>query len=156
MIRFSLHCANDHAFEGWFRDGASFERQSAEMSISCPDCGNSDVRKAMMAPAIVRSASRAVALPPVPTPATAAPTSADLPAHGKAAMMVAVLRKVREHVEAHFENVGDRFPEEARRIHYGDAAEREIFGQATMQEAKELHDEGIAVRPLPELPKLDS
>ena len=70
--------------------------------------------------------------------------------------MLALLRKVRAHVEANFENVGERFPEEARRIHYGEAEEREIFGRATPEEAKALHEEGIAVRPLPELPKLDS
>ena len=70
-------------------------------------------------------------------------------------MMVGMLRKMREHVEKNFENVGDRFPEEARRIHYGEAEEREIYGQATPEEAKELHDEGVPVRPLPDLPKLD-
>ena len=73
----------------------------------------------------------------------------------KAAMMVGMLRKMREHVEKNFENVGTRFPEEARRIHYGEAEEREIYGQATPAEAQELHDEGVPVRPLPDLPELD-
>src|SRR5215207_9229144 len=104
MIRFSLHCANDHSFEGWFRDGATFERQAAELSISCPDCGDSNVRKAMMAPAVVRSASPAVALPAATDPAPVTLTPADLPPHAKAAMMLAMLRKVREHVETNFEN----------------------------------------------------
>ena len=79
-----------------------------------------------------------------------------MPDHVKAAMMVAMLRQVRRHVEQNFENVGDRFPEEARRIHYGEAEEREIFGQASLEEAQDLHDEGIAVRALPDLPELDS
>ena len=73
----------------------------------------------------------------------------------KAAMMVGMLRKMREHVEKNFENVGERFPEEARRIHYGEADEREIYGKATPEEAKELAEEGVPVRPLPDLPELD-
>ena len=77
------------------------------------------------------------------------------PDHVKAAMMVAMLRQVRAHVEKNFENVGDRFPDEARRIHHGEAEARDIFGQATLEEARELHDEGIPVRPLPEVPELD-
>ena len=146
MIRFALLCANDHAFEGWFRDGATFERQAVEAVISCPECGDTHVRKALMAPAVRRSGARE---PSLPAPAATPP-------HVRAATMLALLRKVRAHVEANFENVGERFPEEARRIHYGEAEEREIFGRATPEEAKALHEEGIAVRPLPELPKLDS
>ena len=152
MICFSLHCGNDHTFEGWFRDGASFDRQAEEGSVACPTCGDSTVRKAMMAPAVVRSAVRVVAAP-VATPVAVDP--AQMPDHAKAAVMMAMLRKMREHVEENFENVGERFPEEARRIHYGEADEREIFGQASLEEAKELVEEGIAIRPLPDLPKLD-
>lgn len=154
MIRFALHCAHDHDFEGWFRDGAAFERQAAEGAISCPTCGDSVVRKAMMAPAVVRSVAR-VAAPPMPEAVPAAPTPAAMPEHVKAAMMVAMLRQVRRHVEQNFENVGERFPEEARRMHYGEIEEREIFGQATPDEARDLQDEGIPVRVLPDLPELD-
>lgn len=149
MICFSLLCANEHGFEGWFRDGATFERQAADGSIACPSCGDTAVRKALMAPAVVRSSSRAVTAPESAKP------PADMPDHVKAAMMVAMLRKLREHVEKNFENVGERFPEEARRIHYGDAEEREIYGQASPDEAKELVEEGIAVRLLPDVPELD-
>jgi hypothetical protein len=152
MIRFSLQCANNHTFEGWFRDGAAFERQADEGSISCPTCGGNSVRKAMMAPAVVRSGARSVAVQPEAPPATAAP---GMPDRAKVAVVTAMLRKMREHVERNFENVGERFPEEARRIHYGEAEEREIFGQASLAEAKELLEEGIPVRPLPDLPKLD-
>ena len=153
MIRFALQCSHEHGFEGWFRDGASFDRQAAESSITCPVCGDSNVRKAMMAPAVVRSAMRTA---PAPEAVPAAPQPVALtPDQVKAAMTVAMLRKMREHVEKNFENVGDRFPEEARRIHYGDAEEREIYGRATPEEAKELHDEGVPVRPLPDPPKLD-
>lgn len=152
MICFSLHCANDHTFEGWFRDGATFDRQADEGGVACPTCGDSKVRKAMMAPAVVRSTSRTVTEPVVAPPPS---TPARLPDHAKAAVMMAMLRRMREHVEKNFENVGERFPEEARKIHYGEAEEREIFGQASIDEAAELIEEGIAVRPLPDLPKLD-
>jgi hypothetical protein len=152
VICFSLHCANDHTFEGWFRDGATFDRQADEGGVACPTCGDSKVRKAMMAPAVVRSTSRTVA---EPVAAPSAPMPAQLPDHAKAAVMMAMLRRMREHVERNFENVGERFPEEARKIHYGEAEEREIFGQASIEEAAELIEEGIAVRPLPDLPKLD-
>lgn len=152
MICFSLHCANDHTFEGWFRDGATFDRQVHEGDVACPTCGDSAVRKAMMAPAVVRSRSRAVAVQAEVSPSVMPP---QVPEHAKAAVMIAMLRKMREHVEQNFENVGDRFPEEARRIHYGEADEREIFGRASLEDAKELLEEGITVRPLPDLPKLD-
>ncbi len=149
MICFSLLCGNDHSFEGWFRDGATFDLQAEAGGISCPECGDSVVRKAMMAPAVVRSAVRS------PAAAPPQPPSAPSPDHAKAAVMAAMLRKMREHVERNFENVGERFPEEVRRIHYGEAEEREIFGKASVAEAQELVEEGIGVRLLPDLPKLD-
>lgn len=150
MICFSLHCANDHTFEGWFRDGASYDRQAQAGDIACPTCGDRSVRKAMMAPAVVRG-SRA--------PATAqeqpAPAAPPVPDPAKAAIAMAMLRQLRAHVVANFEDVGTRFPEEARRIHYGESEEREIYGRATLEEAKELLEEGISVRPLPDVPELD-
>ena len=151
MICFSLHCANDHTFEGWFRDGASYDRQAQAGDIACPTCGDRSVRKAMMAPAVVRSGSRA--------PATAqeqpAPAAPPVPDPAKAAIAMAMLRQLRAHVVANFEDVGARFPDEARRIHYGESEEREIYGRATLEEAKELLEEGISVRPLPDVPELD-
>ena len=163
MIRFSLNCAHDHEFEGWFRSSDSFEEQVEAGAITCPVCGDTQVRKAVMAPAVVtRSGGRgrargeggdgAAAGREVATAAAAAGLS---PEQAKAAMMMQMLRKVREHVEQNFENVGPRFAEEARRIHYGESEARDIFGQASPAEAKELVEEGIQVRPLPDLPKLD-
>jgi hypothetical protein len=156
MIRFALNCTNDHAFEGWFRDGAAFDRQAGEGAIVCPTCGDNSVRKAMMAPAVVRSSSRAVAAPAAVAAAPPAPAPpVGLTDHAKAAAVVAMLRTMRAHVEKNFDNVGERFPEEARRIHYGEAEERQIYGQATIAEARDLVDEGIQVRPLPDVPELD-
>jgi hypothetical protein len=110
-------------------------------------CGDRAVRKAVMAPAVVRSST------PAQEVAAAKPELS--PEQVKAAMAVAMLRKLRQHVETHFEDVGDRFPTEVRRIHAGEAEARDLFGRATLEEARELLEEGIPVRPLPELPNLD-
>ena len=155
MIRFALRCGQDHGFEAWFKDGQTFERQAEAGDVACPVCGDRAVRKAMMAPAVVRSGSRSRAEPTQAPEQVPAPVPQATPDHVKAAVMVAMLRQVREHVEKNFENVGERFPEEARRMHHGETRTRDIFGQATLEEARELHEEGIPVRPLPDLPKLD-
>ncbi|MEK0082002.1 DUF1178 family protein [Benzoatithermus flavus] len=152
MIRFALNCARDHAFEGWFKDSAAFDRQAEEGAITCPVCGDTSVRKAVMAPAVIRSGGRRE---PAPTPPSA-PVPAPTPEQARAMMMMAMLRQIRAHVEKNFDDVGERFPEEARKIHYGEAEARDIYGKATLEEAKELIEEGIAVLPLPDLPKLDS
>ncbi|HMR31777.1 MAG TPA: DUF1178 family protein [Geminicoccaceae bacterium] len=141
MIRFGLVCGQGHEFEGWFRNGESFESQAASGDLSCPTCGDSSVQKAVMAPAVARS-SRAEVLPPDPRRLALA-------------QMMQMARKVQEHVEKNFDNVGERFPEEARRIHYGDAEHRDIYGKATGEEAQALRDEGIGISQLPMLPKLD-
>ena len=139
MICFSLNCGQDHEFEGWFRDSATFEDQLANEQLCCPFCNDTKVRKAMMAPAVARGREVVVADD----------------SKAKLAAMAQMVRKLREHVEQNFDNVGPRFAEEARRIHYGETEARDIFGQASTTEAKELAEEGIAVRPLPDLPKLD-
>lgn len=139
MIRFTLACSQEHEFEGWFRDNETFDRQAAARQVSCPICGDAEVRKAIMAPAVSRSRE-------------AGPSVTD---QAKMALMLHMARKVREHVEKNFEPVGDRFAEEARRIHYGEAERRDIWGSATLADAKALNEEGIAVRPLPPLPELD-
>lgn len=138
MIRFALTCGTGaHEFEGWFRDNAAFERQAAAGQVACPVCAGTDVRKAVMAPAVSRGAEAAER------------------AKARAAALVAAMRQAREHVEKNFEHVGERFADEARRIHHGEAEKRDIWGQATIAEAKELHAEGIPVSPLPDPPKLD-
>jgi hypothetical protein len=141
MIRFALTCgASAHEFEGWFRDNAAFERQAEAGQVGCPVCGDTAVRKAIMAPAVVAKSR-----------------DADAAKRAQARLMAVmhVARQVREHVEKTHENVGERFPEEARKIHHGEAPKREIWGKATLAEARELHEEGVPVMPLPELPELD-
>lgn len=141
MIRFDLVCGADHAFEGWFRDGASFDEQARSGSLSCPICGDSAIRKAVMAPAISRGADP--------------PGAADAKRE-QLAKALHMMRQVQDYVEKNFDNVGDRFAEEARRMHLGEAPHRDIYGRATVEEATALRKEGVPVRPLPVLPKLDA
>ena len=137
MILFKLRCAAEHEFEVWFRDGAAYERQVARGEIACPDCGNSAIEKAPMAPRVARK-DRTQPAPPSP------------------AQLRHMLQAVRRHVETSCENVGDRFAEEARAIHRGAAEARGIYGDATQDEAQALADEGIEVARVPWVPLTDS
>jgi hypothetical protein len=138
MIVFDLRCSKGHEFEAWFRDSATYEKQIEESSISCAVCGDGKVGKALMAPAV--SSGR-----PERTPEKA---------HAAAEAM-RFLRKVQNHVEKNFDHVGERFPEEARKMHYGEADKRNIYGEASAGEAKALRDEGIQVGQIPWLPRQD-
>jgi hypothetical protein len=131
MILFNLTCSQGHEFEGWFRDGATYDSQAASGDLSCPVCSDKAVRKAVMAPSVVTNRA---------------------PAVRAAAELREMLSSLREHVETTAENVGDRFPEEARRIHYGEVAERPIYGDASAEEAEALRDEGVEVVSIPWLP----
>ena|SRR5437016_1637474 len=129
MILFSLRCASAHEFEAWFRDGDGFEAQLTAGEITCPHCGDAQVEKAMMAPRIGRSREKT----PAPSPA----------------QMRAALVELRRQVEANCDYVGERFAEEARRIHYGEVDPRGIYGEATKEESHELAEEGISVGRIP-------
>ena len=139
MIVFDLLCAQGHAFEGWFASGAEFDRQKEARLVTCPVCDGSDVERRPSAKVRVAKAAQAA-----PTP-VAAP-------HGDAIAGIPpeLLAKLRE-VVRNTEDVGERFPEEARRIHYDEAPPRSIRGQASREEAQELADEGIEFSPLPPL-----
>jgi len=130
MILFKLRCAAEHEFEAWFRDGALYERQVARGEIACPQCGDSAIEKAPMAPRVARK-DRTPPAPPSP------------------AQLRHMLQAVRRHVETSCENVGDRFAAEARAIHRGEAEARGIYGDATQEEAQALADEGIEVARIP-------
>jgi hypothetical protein len=136
MILFALRCAADHEFEGWFRDGAMFDKQSAGGKITCPQCGNNDVTKAPMAPRVARSRK-----------AEATPSPAQLRT---------ALQELRRHVETNCDYVGERFAEEARRIHYGESDPRGIYGETSAEDAAGLADEGIEVSRIPWLPRSDA
>ena len=135
MIVYSLNCSEGHSFEGWFRNSGAFDEQDALGKLVCPVCETRSVTKSPMAPALGVSVGERTSAP-------------------------AEMRKVRQfmtglrkYVEANAEYVGPKFPEEARKIHYGETEERHIYGEANLQDVKELVEEGIDVAPLP--PDLD-
>ncbi len=134
MIRYALVCEYDHEFEGWFGASVDFDDQAQRGLIACPSCGSHQVRKAIMAPAVV--AGRGVK-----------PVTKD-----QQAMVMQTLEAVRNHVETHFDNVGDAFATEARAIHEGRSEQRGIFGEATPTEVRELVADGVPVVPLPPKP----
>lgn len=137
MILFTLRCAQGHEFEGWFRDGDTFEAQQKAGEIACPDCGDRTVEKALMAPRLGRS-------------------RADNPSAPEPAKLRAALFELRRQVEANCDYVGNRFAEEARRIHYGEVDARGIYGEASEAESRELADEGISIRRIPWVAPSDS
>ncbi|HEY1224070.1 MAG TPA: DUF1178 family protein [Brevundimonas sp.] len=137
MIRYALSCEHDHGFEGWFSASADYDDQAARGLIECPVCGSRDVRKQIMAPAVAGTKR-------------SPPPAAD--AAKMQAMMGALAREVRDHVETNFDYVGDAFAREARDIHEGRSEKREIYGEATPAEVKKLKDDGVPVAPLPALP----
>lgn len=142
MIKYQLKCGTGCSFEGWFRSSDDFEKQAGEGALSCPFCGSVEVDRAIMAPAVV----------------SAAPSSRRETAGREERLslmretIASAARRARDYVEKNFDYVGDRFPEEARRIHYGETDERQIYGEATKDEAKELIDEGVTIAPLPAAP----
>ncbi|MBB2960665.1 DUF1178 family protein [Methylobacterium sp. R2-1] len=160
MIRFTLACDSGHQFESWFPSNAAYDEQSARGLVTCPFCDSARVAKAPMAPAVARTDRGRADAPalqlPVPARSAEAPGPAEAPMPMIAAeperQLRALLRAVREHVVASAEHVGDRFADEARAIHYGDAEGRAIYGEASPQEARALLDEGIDVMPLPPAP----
>lgn len=148
MIRYNLVCDAGHGFESWFPSSDSYDAQAARGLVTCPVCGTASVSKALMAPALSRS-DRA----PMPVPAVVQPNEAPVTMIAEPERrMRAMLRALRDHVAATAEHVGPRFPEEARKIHYGEAEGRSIYGQASPDEARALIEEGIDVAPLPTMP----
>ena len=134
MIVYNLRCANSHEFEGWFQSSAAFDEQVARGKLMCPMCDTRKVEKAIMAPAV-------------------AGTRKSVSAKDELKKMQQFVTGMRKYVEENAEYVGPKFPEEARKIHYGETEERHIYGEATLKEAKELIEEGVDVAPLP--PDLD-
>jgi hypothetical protein len=141
MIRFALTCDQGHGFDAWFSSGASYDEQVEAGAIVCPDCGSDRVQKAPMAPAVLKGKGKGK------------PATAEGPASGEGKQTYAFLKGLREHLRANADDVGTAFPEEARKMHYGEAEARSIYGEATPEEAKSLHEEGIPALPLPPLPE---
>jgi hypothetical protein len=140
VITYSLACAKGHEFEGWFMDSAAYDVQEADGSLTCPTCGDAHVKKAIMAPSVMTSVTKAKG---TETPATSAPVAVD---QQKLRQFVAGYRKF---IQDNADYVGPRFPEEARKIHYGETEERHIYGESSIAEARELIEEGIKIAPMP-------
>ena len=137
MIRFSLHCDHAHDFEGWFRSNDDFETQRQRGFVSCPECGSQKVEKALMAPAVSTSRKQ---------------EKVALAMGEEQRKVMAALKDLSEKVRQNAENVGDKFAEEARKIHFGETEARGIYGAATLDEAKGLAEDGIDFMPLPVFP----
>jgi hypothetical protein len=140
VIAYNLICADGHEFEGWFKDSAAYDAQAKKGVLACPFCGDADVKKAIMAPAVKTSVTKAKGRQEVIAP------DANKPDPQKLRQFMAGYRKF---VEENAEYVGPKFPEEARKIHYGETEERHIYGESTLGEARELIEEGIQIAPVP-------
>ena len=156
MIRYALICQQGHEFESWFQDSAAYDKQAKRGLVSCPRCGSAKVEKAIMAPRLSATAKRRSKAIEAPE---AAPDAAPAPAPAPVAMISpqeqeirAKLKELRDHLTENADNVGAKFPEEARKMHYGEIEHRSIYGVASPEEAKELSEEGIEFHPLPSLP----
>jgi hypothetical protein len=137
MIRFALICDQGHQFDAWFASGGAFEDQAKAHTVICAHCGSRAVRKAPMAPAVKRKRQEA-------------PETREGRERKKT---YAFLKDFRAHLQANAENVGPAFPEEARKMHYGETTSRSIYGEASLEEARSLQEEGIPAVPLPLLPE---
>jgi len=151
MIRYQLRCELGHPFESWFRSSAAYETQERRKLVSCPTCGSSKVERAIMAPQIVSKMGRdSMAVAPA-AEATPAPASTPLMLAQERELRVK-LKELRDHIVKNADNVGERFANEARKMHYGDIEHRAIYGEASPDEARALIDEGVEVSSLPVLP----
>jgi hypothetical protein len=157
MIHYHLRCEQGHAFESWFQSSSAYEAQEKRKLVSCPICGSSKVERAIMAPQVVSKKGREGAAPAPVAPAPAAATEVTASASTPLLMaqereLRAKLKELRDHIVKNADNVGERFPTEARKMHYGDIEHRPIYGEASPDEARSLIDEGVEVTPLPVLP----
>jgi hypothetical protein len=156
MIRYALHCDRNHEFESWFQSSSAYDSQVKRKLVTCPICGSAKVDKAIMAPRIVGKKGRERAPEPTPAPTPTTEVTQQQPASLMLAQereLRTKLKELRDHIVKHADNVGERFPNEARAMHYGDKEHRPIYGEASPDEAKALIDEGIEVSPLPVLPE---
>jgi hypothetical protein len=153
MIVYELRCTAGHGFEAWFRNSDAYDQQHAAHQITCPVCGIGDVSKAPMAPRIARS-REVVPVQNMPTPAQGAPGPQISPEQMR--MVMSKIAELNKHIADTCDYVGKDFAEEARKIHYGEAEHREIYGEATPNEAEELREEGIAVARVPWIRRNDS
>jgi hypothetical protein len=145
MIVFDLLCPNDHEFESWFQDSAAFEKLAKAGHVACPICGDTKISKSLMAPAVSGTKKK---------------SNEKMAISAKAAQQMGqymeAVKEMREQVEKNCDYVGEKFPEEARKMHYGEAETRNIYGEATDSEADALKEEGVEVQRIPWTPSEDA
>ncbi len=160
MIRYSLICDRKHDFEIWFKNSADYDKQAKRGLVTCPVCDSNKVEKALMAPSLGAGAKKKRTAAPRPIEAPAAAEDAAPAETTSPVAMISPqekefrskLKELRDHLTKNADNVGKKFPEEARKMHYGEIEHRSIYGEASPNDAKELHEEGIEFHPLPILP----
>lgn len=138
MIRFSLHCDKAHEFEGWFRDNADFDTQSKRGFVECPVCASKKVEKSLMAPAVSTARKR---------------ETMALAANAEQKRLMSELKALSEKMKENSDYVGDKFAQEARKIHFGESEARGIYGEANLDEVKSLAEDGVPFLPIPVLPE---
>ena len=156
MIHYQLRCGQDHDFDGWFKDSVSFEKQAKRGLIDCPECGGTDVERALMAPALSKRDSLPMTTESAPPPAKTAPATPEKTATGRMpAQMLAALQRLRAEVEKTSDYVGQDFANRARAIHRGEAEPKSIYGETSEEQAESLAEEGISVARIPWVPRAD-
>jgi hypothetical protein len=156
MIHYQLKCGQSHAFDGWFNDSASFEKQAKRGLIECPECGATDVERALMAPALAKRGASAVPVEASSPPAESPPTAPEKVASGRVpAQMLAALQRIRAEVEKQCDYVGPDFAEQARAMHRGEIEPKGIYGETTEEQAESLAEEGVSVTKIPWVPRAD-
>ncbi len=161
MILYDLKCRKDHVFETWFRDSAAYEEQAAAGAIACPTCGSRKVEKALMAPRLSKSGrARDTARHTGEDGAKGGPegqmATRAVKETADSAELMGQLRALRQKVEETCDYVGGNFAEEARKIHYGEEGARNIYGETSDAQARELHEEGVTFNRIPWAPRHDS
>lgn len=142
MIKFNLACDQSHTFEAWFSTSADYDVQKEQGYVSCPHCGSANVDKALMVPAVSTARSKE----------KKQQVMAHAAQYAAQAEAMKAMREMVQKVKSTSEDVGEKFPEEARKMHYGEADPRGIYGKASMEEVHELVEEGVDLMPLPDLP----
>jgi hypothetical protein len=160
VIRYSLACKKGHEFESWFQNSAAYDKQARRGLVTCPHCGSSKVDKTLMTPRLARKGNARKRVAAAEEPSSPPPEASQEAPPVPVAIMSeqerefrSKLKELRDHLTKNADNVGKKFPEEARKMHYGEIEHRSIYGEASPEDAKALHEEGIEFHPLPPIPE---
>jgi len=147
MIKYNLKCEDNHIFEAWFKNSSTYDEQESRGVISCALCGSSKIEKAPMAPSVPKKGRNSTTRMPQHSPTQEVE---------QMAVAMKAIEEMRKSVEDNCDYVGEKFAEEARKIHYGETEERGIYGEATQEERSELLDEGVELAAIPWIPNSDA